>query len=64
MAGEPDCMIQFAIGEQVGVRNDPAAAKLQLQVTVENDPQIRLSGFTRRETRVSPVVMMVLHWFL
>ncbi len=54
-------MIQFAIGEQAGVRGDLTAVKFQLQAAVEIDPQMRLSGFTRRVKRVSPVVMMVLH---
>jgi hypothetical protein len=35
--------------------------KFELQATVEIDPQMWLSGFTRLLTRVSPVAMMVLH---
>jgi len=35
--------------------------KLQLQATVEIDPQMGSSGFTRRVTRGWPVVMMVIH---
>ena len=54
-------MIQFAIGEQPGIRGDLAAVEFQLQATVEIDPQMRLSGFTHRVTRVLPVVIMVLH---
>ncbi len=54
-------VIQFAIGEQPGIRGDLAAVEFQLQATVKIDPQMRLSGFTRRVTRVLPVVMMVLH---
>ena len=37
------------------------AVEFQLQAAVKIDPQMRLSGFTRRVIRVSPVVMMVLH---
>ena len=59
--GQSERVIQFAIGEQPGIRSDLAAVEFQLQATVEIDPQMRLSGFTRRVTRVWPVVMMVLH---
>ena len=34
---------------------------IMLQAPAEGDPQTGLSGFTRGATRVSPVVMMVLH---
>ena len=60
-AGQPKRVIQFAIDEEAGIRGDLAAVKFQLQAAVEIDPQMRLSGFTRRVTRVSPVAMMVLH---
>ncbi len=50
-----------AIGEQPGIRGDLAAVEFELQATVEIDPQMRLSGFTRRVTWGWPVVMMVLH---
>jgi hypothetical protein len=35
--------------------------EFQLQAAVEIDPQLRLSGFTRRVKQVWLVVMMVLH---
>ena len=53
--------VQLAIGQEPGVRRDLAAVKFQLQAMVEIDPQMRLSGFTRRVTGGSPVAMMVLH---
>ena len=37
-AGQPERVIQFAIGEQAGVRGNLAAVKLQLQAAVEIDP--------------------------
>jgi hypothetical protein len=54
-------VIQFALGEQPGIRSDLAAVELQLQATVEIDPQMKVSGFTHRVTRVLPVVIIVLH---
>ncbi len=38
-----------------------AAVEFQLQAAVKIDPQRVLSGVTRWMTRVSPVVMIVLH---
>jgi len=35
--------------------------EFKLEATVKFDPQMGLSGFTRRVTRGWPVVMMVLH---
>ena len=37
-AGQPERVIQFAIGEQAGVRGNLAAVKLQLQAAVEIYP--------------------------
>ena len=59
--GQAENIVQLAVGQGPSVGRDPAAVKFQLQAAVEIDPQMRLSGFTRRVTRVSPVVMMVLH---
>jgi hypothetical protein len=47
--------------EEPSVRGELAAMEFELQATVEIDPQMRLSGFTRRVTRVPPAAMMVLH---
>jgi hypothetical protein len=35
----PERVIQFAVGEQSGIRGDPAAMEFQLQAAVEIDPQ-------------------------
>jgi hypothetical protein len=35
--------------------------EFELEATVEIDPQMRLSCFTRRVTRGSPALMIVLH---
>ncbi len=59
--GQAENLVQLAIGQEPSVRGDLAAVELQFQATVEIDPQMRLTGFTRWVTRVSPVVMMVLH---
>ncbi len=45
---------ELAVCQQTGVGRDPASVKFQLQATVETDPQMRLSGFTRRVTRLHP----------
>ena len=37
--GQPDCIIQLAIGQQSGVGGDRGTAKLQPQTTVEIEPQ-------------------------
>jgi hypothetical protein len=59
-AGQSERVIQFAIGEQSGIPGDLAAVKFQLQATVEIDPKMRPSGFTRWVIRVLLVVIMVL----
>ena len=54
-------IVKLPIGEQSGIRCDPGTVKLQLQATVEIDPQMGLSGFTRRVTRGWLVVVLVSH---
>jgi hypothetical protein len=50
------------MGQEPGVRRDLAAVEFELQVLVEIDPQMRLSGFIRPVMRrVWPAAMMVLH---
>ena len=39
--GQPERIIQFAVGQQSGVGGDPAAVEFQLQAAVEIDPQRR-----------------------
>ncbi len=59
--GQAESIFEFAIGQQPGVGSHSGTVELQLQAAVEIQPQMRLSGFTRRVTRVSSVEMMVLH---
>jgi hypothetical protein len=54
-------IVKLAIGEQSGVRCDPGTVELQLQATVEIDPQMGVFGFTRRVTRGWLVVVLVSH---
>ncbi len=54
-------LVQRPVGQEPSVRRDLATVKFQLQATVKIDPQMRLSGFTRRVRRVWPAAMMVLH---
>ncbi len=54
-------LVQFAVGQEPSVGRSLAAVKFQLQEAIEIDAQMRLSGFTRRVTRIWPVAMMVLH---
>jgi hypothetical protein len=37
--GQPESAVQFPIGQQPGVGGDATAVDLQLQATVETDPQ-------------------------
>ena len=59
--GQAENLVQLAIGQEPSIGGDLAAVEFQLQAAVEIDPQMGFSGFTRRVTRGSPVVMMVLH---
>ncbi len=59
--GQAENLVQLAVGQEPSVRGDLAAMEFQLRAAVKIDPHMRLSGWTRRVTRVSPVVMMVLH---
>jgi hypothetical protein len=59
--GQAKGFVQLPIGEKSSVGSDFGTVELKLQPTVEIDPQVRLSGFTRRVTRDLPVPMMVLH---
>jgi hypothetical protein len=57
--GQAKGIIKLPIGEQSGVRCDPGTVKLQLQATVEIDPQMGISAFTRRVTWGASVLMWV-----
>jgi len=54
-------IVKLPIGEQSGVRGDPGTVELQLHAAVEIDPQMGVSGFTRRVTRGWLVVVLVSH---
>ncbi len=49
--GQPENIVQLTVDQEASVRRDLTTVKLQLQATVEIDPQMKLSGFTRRVTR-------------
>ncbi len=59
--GQAENIVQLAVGQEPSVRGDLTAVEFQPQAPVEIDPQMRLSGFTRRVRRVPPAAMMVLH---
>jgi hypothetical protein len=54
-------IVKLPVGEKSSVGSDPGTVELKLQAAVEIDPQVRLSGFTRRVRRIWYVTMMVLH---
>ena len=47
-AGQTKSIIEFSVGKQTCVRRDPGTVELQLQATVENQPQRPVLGFTLR----------------
>ena len=52
--GEPDRIIQLAIGQQPGIGGDRGTAKLQQQTTVEIEPQRFAGRFTHRVRHRQP----------
>ena len=40
------CVVEFAIGEQTGIRRDDRTAKLQRQPAIEIEPECLAVGFT------------------
>jgi len=59
--GQAKGIVKLPVGEKSSVGSDFGTVELKLQATIEIDPQVRLSGFTRRVTRDLPVPVMVLH---
>ena len=45
--GQPEGIVEFAVGKQSGVRGDPTAVELQPQPAVEIDPDGPVIRFTR-----------------
>jgi hypothetical protein len=45
--GEPEGVVELAVGEQAAIGGDPGAVELELDPAVENGPQRELFGFTR-----------------
>ena len=45
--GQPQCIVEVAVGEQPGVGGDAATVELQLQAAVEIAPQGPVIRFTR-----------------
>jgi hypothetical protein len=50
--GQAKGVVQFAQGEQTGIRGDLRAVELQLEAAVENDPQVARFRFTRHRFHV------------
>ena len=46
--GQPERVVEFAVGEQAGVGGDAATVEFELQPTVEIDPQSTVIRFARR----------------
>ena len=47
-AGQTKSVVEFPVGKQTCVRRDPGTVELQLQATVESQPQRLVHGFTLR----------------
>ena len=45
--GQPERVVEFAVGEQSGVRRDAAALELEPEAAVEIDPESAIIRFTR-----------------
>jgi hypothetical protein len=52
--GEAEGVVQLALGEQAAVGGDPGPMELELEATVERNPQ-GLFRFTRRVRHAAPV---------
>jgi len=50
--GQAENIVQLAVGQEASVRGDLPAVEFQFQAAVEIDPQMGLSGFTRRVRRI------------
>ena len=59
--GQAKGIVKLPVGEKSSVGSDLGTMEFELEATVEIDPQMRLSCFTRRVTRGSPALMIVLH---
>jgi hypothetical protein len=46
--GESEGVVEVTVGEQAAVGSDPGTVELEIDPAVENGPQGRLFGFTRR----------------
>src|SRR3954468_9885883 len=55
--GQAEGVVQLAVGEQAPIRGDPGAVELELEATVEGDPQ-GLFGFTRHVRHLTPVKLV------
>jgi hypothetical protein len=45
--GEPQSIVEFAVGEQTAVGGDPRPVEFELDPAIESGPQRQLFGFTR-----------------
>jgi hypothetical protein len=46
--GEPEGIVEFAVGEQAAVGGDPRPVEFEFDPAIERGSQRQLSGFTRR----------------
>jgi hypothetical protein len=53
--GQAKGVVQLTIGEQTAVTGNPGTVELELDATVERDPERRWFGFTRRVRHPAPV---------
>ena len=58
--GQAKVIVKLPVREKSSVRGNLGIMEFELEATVEIDPQMRVSWLTRRVTRGSPVVMLVL----
>ena len=56
--GQPEGVVELAVGEQAAVRSDPGAVELELEAPVERDPQGPFR-FTRRVRHSAPVKLLL-----
>ena len=59
--GQPDRIIQLAIGQQRGIGGDRGTAKLRQQTTVEIEPQRFAGRFTHRVRHRHPDWLFLRH---
>jgi hypothetical protein len=54
--GEPEGIVEFAVGKQASVRGNPCSMEFDLDAAIESGSQRGLFGFTRPVARSNPVI--------